>query len=119
MKIKKKSGSVILVILCCLMAIVLSASVLTVVKTSYMVIEDDNSSIANTVFVPYMERTEVSFEDSDLFGSLFMDNIDSVTRLCVIRNQLETNGQYDGNKKVDIVKYANRYDTINKSNTLL
>lgn len=115
MKIKKKSGSIILIILCCLMSVVIAASATTVIKTSYLEIEDGNSSVTSTVFVPYMERAEVSFEDSNLFGSLFMDNIDAVTRLCVIRNQLETNGQYDPNKKVDIVDYANRYNTINKN----
>lgn len=115
MKIKKKSGSIILIILCCLMSVVVAASATTVIKTSYLEIEDGNSSVTSTVFVPYLERAEVSFEDSNLFGTLFMDNIDAVTRLCVIRNQLETNGQYDPNKKIDIVDYANRYNTINKN----
>ena len=67
-------------------------------------------------FMPFFERNATSFEDSTIFDSLLQRDINEITRYCVIRNQLETNGIYDGKKKIDIVKYANRYDPHVTSN---
>ena len=57
-------------------------------------------------------RNKVEFEDSELFSDLFYESINDVTRMCVIKNQLETNGKYDGKKIVDITSYANRTDPV-------
>lgn len=57
-----------------------------------------------------LERNSVSFENSHLFTQILNDEVSNVTRLCVIRNQLETNGTYNGKKKIDINSFANRAD---------
>lgn len=67
-------------------------------------------------FMPFYERNATSFEDSGIFDDLLQQDIGEITRYCVIRNQLETNGVYDGKKKIDIVKYANRYDPYMSAN---
>ena len=51
---------------------------------------------------------EKAFEDKEIFQALLTGNIEQITRYVVIRHQLENNGKYDENKKVDISKYANR-----------
>ena len=59
-----------------------------------------------------IERQSTEFEDSSLFTEIFKDQIADITRMCVIRNQMETNGVYNGRKIVDISSFANRDDII-------
>ncbi len=59
-----------------------------------------------------MERRSTEFEESSLFTEIFKDQIADITRMCVIRNQMETNGVYNGKKIVDISSFANRDDII-------
>ncbi len=51
---------------------------------------------------------EDSFEDSDLFREIFQTAVSDVTKLVVIKGQMETNGVFDPHKKVDVTKFANR-----------
>ena len=48
------------------------------------------------------------FTDSDLFTELLEDQIYHVIRYGAIRSQLETNGELDLNKVIDVTAYANR-----------
>ena len=59
-----------------------------------------------------IERQSTEFEDSSLFTEIMKDQIADITRMCVIRNQMETNGVYNGRKIVDISSFANRDDII-------
>ncbi|MCR5754210.1 MAG: HAMP domain-containing histidine kinase [Acetatifactor sp.] len=54
-----------------------------------------------------------SFEDSDLFHKIFESSVEDVTRLVVIKSQMETDGYFDSSKYVDVTKYANRKGTGN------
>lgn len=60
-----------------------------------------------------IERKSVSYENSRMFKDILYDQIREITRMCVIRNQLEVNGVYDGKKVIDISSYANRMSVIN------
>lgn len=56
------------------------------------------------------------YEDTDIFTSRFINCIDDAIRLVVIRDQFETDGTFDGDKEIDIKKYAthkepSRYET--------
>ena len=51
---------------------------------------------------------EQDFEEKEIFQALLTGNMEQITRYVVIRHQLETNGSYDENKKVEITQYANR-----------
>lgn len=53
-----------------------------------------------------------SFEDSDLFRSLFMDESSDAMRLGTIRMQMETNGALDSSKKIDVAAFNRRNETI-------
>ena len=55
---------------------------------------------------------EKAFEDKEIFQALLTGNMEQITRYVVICHQLETNGNYDENKKVDITKYANRNKNV-------
>ncbi len=52
--------------------------------------------------------TEPEFEDSDLFRDIFQTAVSDVTRLVVIKGQIETNGEFDPHKRIDVTKFANR-----------
>lgn len=59
-----------------------------------------------------LERQRTVFEDSSLFTQILKDQTADITRMCVIRNQMETNGVYNGRKIVDISSFANRDNII-------
>lgn len=59
-----------------------------------------------------IERSNTEFEDTALFTGILQEQIKDITRMCVIRNQLESNGSYNGKKIVDISSFANREDII-------
>lgn len=59
-----------------------------------------------------IERQKTKFEDTALFTRILSDELADITRMCVIRNQMETDGVYNGNKVVDITAFANRDEVI-------
>ncbi len=48
------------------------------------------------------------FEDSRIFTDIFRNAINDITRLAVIKGQLETNGYFDGAKVIDVTDFVNR-----------
>jgi len=48
------------------------------------------------------------FEDSRIFADVFRNAINDITRLAVIKGQLETNGRFDGAKVIDVTDFVNR-----------
>lgn len=65
-----------------------------------------------TYYKTPIERRNTAFEDTELFSGILEEQIADITRMCVIRNQMETNGVYNGKKIVDISSFANREDII-------
>ncbi len=59
-----------------------------------------------------IERSSSAFEDTELFAGILKEQIADISRMCVIRNQMETNGVYNGKKIIDISSFANRDDII-------
>lgn len=48
------------------------------------------------------------FEDTHIFELMLCEALDNITIISVVRNQMETNGEFDGKKIIDISQYANR-----------
>lgn len=65
-----------------------------------------------------IERQQTAFEDTVLFTEIMTDQLADITRMCVIRNQMETNGVYNGKKLVDISSFANREEAIVDKDTV-
>ncbi len=81
-----------------------------IVFNSYVVVESMDG--AKT----YMVNTygdEKEFEESTLFRNIFESCVADITRLVVIKGQLETNGEFDPSKRIDVTEYANRKGTGN------
>ena len=50
--------------------------------------------------------SETVFEDSRLFNEIFRESVRDVTKLVMIKEQIETGGEFDPQKKIDINKFA-------------
>jgi len=59
-----------------------------------------------------IERKHMEFEESELFSGILKEQIADISRMCVIRNQMESNGVYNGYKIIDISSFANRDDIM-------
>lgn len=93
-----------------LTAIIFAACITIVFAGSYITVKTQNGNYR--YILSQTNRNQVPFENSEIFSDLFRDSINDVTRMCVIKNQLETNGKYDSKKVVDITSYANRTDVL-------
>lgn len=60
--------------------------------------------------MPFKQRD--SFEESSLFRDILREEISSITRNAVIRSQLETDGSYNGQRRIDIADYAHRQEEL-------
>lgn len=58
-------------------------------------------------------NTEPEFEDSEVFQDLFKTAVSDITKLVVIKGQIETDGEFDSQKKIDVTQFANRKGTGN------
>lgn len=53
-------------------------------------------------------NTERVFEDSEVYQEIFRTAVSDITRLVVIKGQLETEGVFDPAKKIDVTRFAAR-----------
>lgn len=106
MNVKKSIRVPVLVVISCILSVILTVSAIEMFLSSFVKVTTVNSTFST--FISYGERTKYDFEDSDLFATVLRDSVNEVTRMCVIRDQMETNGRYDNSKKIDIGAYANR-----------
>ncbi len=106
MKVKKSYRDGVLIVISCILAALISVASMEIILSSIVKVNINGEVIEETV--NYLERSKVKFEDSSFFDRSVRNGINDITRFAVIRNQLETNGQYDPNKKIDISKFANR-----------
>lgn len=78
--------------------------------SSFLMVQ--NNGIRYSYFISPVERNHTAFEDSEVFQNIFFDEMNDLTRFCVIKNQLETDGAYNGKKVIDITTYANRANVM-------
>lgn len=88
-----------------LLAVLLAVCVTFIFMNSFFHISTSYGTTYHYMVSP-LEQEE-SFEDKEIFQALLAGNMEQITRYVVIRHQLETNGEYDEMKKVDITQYAN------------
>lgn len=61
------------------------------------------------VFTVDQSEKGIDFEKSDIFRKILTEKVMDVICFGAIRGQLETDGQYDGYKEIDVTAYANRH----------
>ena len=113
MKIKSLDKKGLYMIICCILSVIITISGLKLLSLTYVSVKDGDNEYSQ--FIDYNDRIHDSYEDSRIFSIPFENQMNDITRMCVIRNQMETNGKYDANKAIDIVSFANRTKTINNN----
>lgn len=112
MKDKMKRGARVMAVWGNRLAAV-AIAVCAVLICSASVIQMDVGKNPVTFVQTPLERSRTDFEDSRLYHDVLEQQIADITRLCVIRNQMETNGKYNGRKIIDISDFVNRADVGN------
>lgn len=93
-----------------IMAVVLAVSLAFIFINSFFSFSTSYGTTYHYAVSPLDQ--EKAFEEKEIFQALLTGNMDQITRYVVICNQLETDGSYDENKKIDITKYANRNKSV-------
>ncbi len=77
------------------------------ITVSNLWVRDDHGKLR---VISYAEREEaIDFEESAVFDGILQEKIQDAFAYVAIRGQLETNGQYDGYKEIDVTAYVNRH----------
>lgn len=87
-----------------LAAFVVFIVISAVVGTSVVI----NSAGKDISYNLYESDRSRSYEESYLFNNIFGNNMSNVFRLVAERTQLETKGQYDGKKVIDVTAYVSK-----------
>ncbi|MDE5933927.1 MAG: hypothetical protein K2H40_15790, partial [Lachnospiraceae bacterium] len=102
---KKKSGRktrAVLQVLQHLLLVTAVVAVLIVTTGSTVVIQGLHGSENYILYASYKEET---YEESELFNKIYGRAVTDIIRFGVIRSQLETDGEFDGMKVIDVTAY--------------
>lgn len=91
-----------------LLAMCIMIALATILFNSYLTVQTMDGP---TTYALAPLETEPVFEDSDLFNDIFRTAVADITRLVVIKGQLETEGEFNSSKLIDVTKYAGRKGT--------
>lgn len=58
------------------------------------------------------EKQGTAFEDSEIFNKLLGNSVGDIICYGAIRSQLETDGKFDPNKRIDVTAFADRYNGV-------
>lgn len=86
-------------------ALLIMVATAGIIFNSYVAVESMNET--KTYYLSPMD-TEPEFEDTEVFRDIFKTAVSDITRLVVIKGQVETNGVFAPDKKIDVTQYANR-----------
>ncbi len=111
MKTKKSNLNTLYIVISCIMSILIVISAIFMMESSYVEVTTDTGTYST--YVAYGDKIGASYEDSEMFADAFRNEMMDITKLSVIRSQMETGGKYDANKKIDISAYANRKKVFN------
>ena len=88
-----------------LTAFLLAIMVSVVVLNSYVLVENMYGEKVGYYISPL--RSTDGFVESAIFKEMLCNTVDDIARLAVIKEQLETNGEFDGEKQIDVTRYVN------------
>lgn len=87
----------------------LAAAILIIIASmmfnSYVAVDSMHGT--KTYMVNSFNSNQI-FEDSELFNDIFVTAVSDITRLVVIKEQLEEDGMFSPARKIDVTAYANR-----------
>lgn len=86
-----------------------------VVLNSYVLVENMYGEKVGYYISPL--RSTDGFVESSIFKEMFCNTVDDITRLAIIKEQLETGGEFDGEKPIDVTAYVNQKGDGSKCKT--
>ncbi|MBO6239935.1 MAG: HAMP domain-containing histidine kinase [Butyrivibrio sp.] len=92
-----------------ILAAFIAFSLVFVFAGTSIIITGAKGDYSYTLYESDRNRT---YEDSYLFNNILGNNLSDVIRLIAIRSQLETSGEYDSEKKIDVTAYVNKGTTL-------
>ena len=84
-------------------ALLLLVAIAAVLFNSYLAVDTADGT---KVYELSPLDAETEFEDSVIFHDLFQSSVSDIIQLMVIKGQMETNGNFDPHKHVDITEFA-------------
>lgn len=97
-----------------MLALCISILVSFIVMNSYIIV--DNMYGEKVRYnIAFLENSE-AFEESDIFTDMLRNSINDITRFTVYKSQMETDGAFDPNKKIDVTAFVNRNSAKSKCN---
>lgn len=102
-----KGNRIFLFVLQQLIAAIVAISLTTIILNSSLQVGMYNDHI----FLNPLEY-DMEFEKSDIYQTLLQKGIRDAVRMSVIKSQLETDGEFDGNKEIDVTAYVNRAEQL-------
>ena len=84
-------------------ALLLLLAIAAVLFNSYLAVDTADGT---KVYELSPLDTETEFEDSVIFHDLFQGAVSDIVQLMVIKGQMETNGNFDPHKHIDITEFA-------------
>ncbi len=100
-----KGNKIFLFILQQIIAVIVAISITTIVINGTLQMG------SYSIFLNPFEY-DMAFEESDIYQILLQRGIQDAVRMSVIRSQLETDGEFDGNKEIDVTAYVNRAEQL-------
>lgn len=88
-----------------MIAFVIMAALAGIIFNSYVAVESMNET--KTYYLSPMD-TEPEFEDTEVFRDIFTTAVSDITRLVVIKGQVETNDVFDPEKNINVTQFADR-----------
>lgn len=108
------AGNKIFLFLIQQMMAVIAAACITVTAVNSTVIVNGGNAKYNFFLNPF-EYGDTPFEESDIFDAALETGIQDAIRMSVIKSQLETDGEFDANKEIDVTAYVKRAEQLSGS----
>ena len=108
MKTKSRSKSLLLIVISSLAVLMVTLAVVQIYQSSTITYEDAFGETKIVFAGGLFDRGSEKYEDSEIFAETYKRAIYDITRMCVIKNQMETGGSFDADKAININAYANR-----------
>lgn len=108
--VNKKARRTIWIGLHHIVAIVIAIIIGVISVNSNILVENLYGEVVRYSITPFEDAE--NFEDSTIFNDIFRNALSDITRYAMIKGQMETNGEFDGNKIVDVTEYVNRKTKI-------
>ena len=110
--LQSKKGKALLLIFHVSSAVAIAVAISILILNTKISIDTSFGSYDYTIDFLESDKT---FEESSYFNTILDNHLDDTIRYAVIRSQMETYGQFNGKKIVDVEAYSKRFEKENSN----